>query len=61
MEFRSLVELVTQLRPALLKLRGEWLDDDTLDDLLPELALIDAGEALLRDLHCRDLFVGPWL
>jgi len=36
-EFRTLVELVGKLRPALLTLRGEWFDDDASDDLLPEL------------------------
>ncbi|MCU0836618.1 MAG: DUF4011 domain-containing protein [Chromatiaceae bacterium] len=36
-EFRGLVELVGQLRPPLLGLRGEWCDDDGLDELLPEL------------------------
>lgn len=36
-EFRGVVELVSRLRPSLLHLRGEWLDADVLDDLLPEL------------------------
>jgi Protein of unknown function (DUF4011)/AAA domain len=36
-EFRGLVDLVSQLRPALLTLRDECFDDDGLDDLLPEL------------------------
>jgi hypothetical protein len=38
-EFRALIELVGQLRPALLKLRGECFDDDILDDLLPTLTV----------------------
>ncbi len=36
-EFRALVDLVSQLRPALLKLRDACFDDDGLDDLLAEL------------------------
>jgi very-short-patch-repair endonuclease len=51
MEFRTLVELAAQLRPSLLKLRGEWLDDDTLDDLLPELKTrLDALNASRQEL-----------
>jgi very-short-patch-repair endonuclease len=36
-ELRGLLDLVSQLRPALLRLRDECFDDDVLDDLLPEL------------------------
>lgn len=36
-EFRGLVELVCMLKPALLDYRGEWCDDDALDELLPRL------------------------
>jgi very-short-patch-repair endonuclease len=50
-EFRALIELVVQLRPALLKLRGEWFDDDALDDLLPELKTsVDALNASRQEL-----------
>lgn len=36
-EFRAVVELVSGIKLSLLKLRGEWLDDDALDDILPAL------------------------
>ncbi|MBK5964029.1 hypothetical protein CCR95_08000 [Thiocystis minor] len=36
-EFRTLIELVGRLKPALFKLRDDCFDDDTLDRLLPDL------------------------
>jgi very-short-patch-repair endonuclease len=51
-EFRAFVELVGQLRPALLKLRSECFDDDILDDLLPELkGRLDALNAVRAELQ----------
>jgi very-short-patch-repair endonuclease len=51
-EFRAFVELVGQLRPALLKLRSECFDDDILDDLLPQLKKrLDALNAARAELQ----------
>lgn len=62
-EFRGLVELVSELRSPLLSLRGEWCDDDELDELLPDLqsrlTVLQAARDELQSVFALDHLPSP--